>query len=215
MKNHDTSDVGTEYIDKIILYIKKNRLQTFYNLVLFLIIIVQTPFMIAGLDSVTVEVDLPPRGTITVTNDSGNKLYYTVWAEHYTNNESYYTVDDEGDKKEFPFTYSLVDFDYTNVEQKYSDFLKRYKPSKLLKDRRTYQTFIKNVKVKMLSQKFDVERIETNLFNNGREAQSTIYGVAHQKASSTEIEEKACKYTMSFERIGGKLYATSLNTNCF
>ncbi|WP_294961558.1 hypothetical protein [Sulfurimonas sp.] len=216
MKNSRIStDVGNDYIDKIILHIQKNRMQAFYNLVLILIIMLQTPFMIAGLDSVTVEVDLPPRGKIVVTNDSANELYYEIWAEHFSNNEEYYTTNKDGDKKLFPFTHSLLEFDYTNVEQKYGNFLKRYKPSKLLKDRHIYIAFIKNVQVKMISQKFDVENIKVNLFDNGKEAEAIINGVAHQRAASTPMGEKACKYTISFERIGGKLYATSLNTNCF
>ena len=120
MENHKKNDVGNEYIDKIILYIQRNRMQTFYNLILIIIILIQTPFMIAGLDSVTVEVDMPPRGKIIVSNDSANKDYYRVWAEHFSNNEEYFYVDNNGNKKLFPFTHSLVEFDYTNVEQKYS-----------------------------------------------------------------------------------------------
>ncbi len=215
MKKHNENDTGTDYIDSIISYMQKNRMQTFYNLVLFLVILIQAPFMIAGLDSVTVEVDLPPKGKVIVTNNAGNELYYSLWAEHFTNDKVYFSVNDKGEKQEFPFTYSLVDFDYTNVEQKYSEFLKKYKPSKLLKDRRIYQSFIKNVKVKMISQSFEVERINTEVFKEGQEAQATVYGVAHQKASSTVLADKECKYTMTFERIGGKLYVTSLSTDCF
>ena len=211
MKNNN---VGGEYIDKIILYIQKNRMQSFYNLVLIVIILIQAPFMIAGLDSVTVEVDLPPRGTVKVTNDSANKFYYQLWAEHFTNNSEYFYLVEKGKKKN-PYTFSLVDFDYTNVEQKYSNFLKRYKPSKLLRDRQVYQAFIKNVKVKMISQEFAVERIEVSTFNEGKEAKTTIYGTAVQKASSTPMGNKNCKYDITFERIGGKIYATSLNTDCF
>jgi len=214
LKKDHNADVGGEYIDKIILYIRKNRMQSFYNLVLILIIMIMMPFMIAGLDSVTVEVDMPPRGKIIVSNDSANKLYYEIWAEHFTNNSEYFFETEEGLKKN-PYTFSLVDFDYTNVEQKYSNFLKKYKPSKLIRDRQVYQAFIKNVKVKMISQKYTVERIEVELFNEGKKAKASILGVAIQKAASTEIGTKSCKYEMTFERIGGKIYATSLNTDCF
>jgi len=207
--------VGEDYIDRIILYIQKNRMQTFYNIVLLVIILIQTPFMIAGLDSVTVEVDLPPKGKIVVRNDSANALYYKMWAEHYTNNQEYYYVNKDGNKQLFPYTASLVTFDYTNVEEKYDNFLKRYKPSKLLKDKRVYQSFIKNIKVKMISQKFDVEEITPHLFDNGKKAEILIKGVAHQSAASTKLGDKQCEYKMTFERIGGKIYATSLNTNCF
>ncbi|WP_457748578.1 TraE/TraK family type IV conjugative transfer system protein [Sulfurimonas sp.] len=214
MKDYNKK-VGEDYIDRIILYIQKNRMQTFYNIVLLIIILIQTPFMIAGLDSVTVEVDLPPKGKIIVKNDSANALYYKMWAEHYTNDNEYYYVNKDGNKQLYPYTASLVTFDYTNVEEKYDNFLKRYKPSKLLKDKRVYQSFIKNIKVKMISQKFDVEQITPRLYYDGRKAEVTISGVAHQFAASTKIGDKQCKYTMTFERIGGKIYATSLNTNCF
>lgn len=126
MKNKN--DLGGEYIDKLIMYMQRNRLQTFYNLVLFLIIIIQAPFMIAGLDSVTVEVDMPPRGKVIVRNDSANKLYYRMWAEHFSNDTEYTETDEMGEKIKYPFTYSIVTFDYTNVEQKYFNFLKKYKP---------------------------------------------------------------------------------------
>lgn len=208
------NDFGGDYIDKIILYIRKNRMQSFYNLVLITIILIQTPFMISGLDSVTVEVDMPPRGTIVVTNNSANKLYYQIWGEHFSNDEEYFYITKDGKKKE-PYTFSLLSFDYTNVEEKYSNFLKRYKKSKLLKDMRIYQSFIKNVKVKMISQLFTVERIDTKIFDEGKEGKVTIYGVADQKAASTDLGRKSCKYEFTFERIGGKIYATSLNTNCF
>lgn len=214
MKNNE-NEVGGDYIDRIIVYIQKNRMQTFYNLVLILIILVQAPFLIAGLDGVTVEVDMPPRGTIIVKNNSANELYYRVWGEHYTNDEKYYTINKDGSQVEYPFTYSLVDFDYTNVEQKYHNFLEKYKPSKLLKDRQIYQAFIKNIKVKMITQTFEVENIKVNLFDDGHEAEVLINGVAHQKASSTDMGAKACTYTMTYERIGGKVYATSIKTNCY
>ncbi len=56
-----------------------------------------------------------------------------------------------GEKIEYPFTYSILTFDYTDVEQKYQNFLKKYKPTKLLKDKQIYQTFIKNFqKIKLL-----------------------------------------------------------------
>jgi hypothetical protein len=182
---------------------------------LLIIIFIELPFKVAELDGVTVEVDLPPTGKIIVRNNSANKLYYKMWAEHYTNNEEYYYVDKDGNKKKFPFTASLVTFNYTNVEEKYDNFLKNYKPSKLLKDRRIYQSFIKNIKVKMISQKFDVEEIIPHLYNNGKEAKVVINGVAHQYAASTKIGDKQCSYNITFQRIGGKIYATSLNTNCF
>lgn len=207
--------VGGGYVDEIILYIQKNRLQTFYNLVLILIIFIQLPFVVQGLDSVTVEVDMPPRGTVVVRNDSANAFYYQLWAEHFTNDEEYYFVKKDGTKQLFPYTASLVNFDYTNVEEKYGDFLKRYKPSKLLKDKQIYQAFIKNIKVKMMSQKFTIESIIPKVFDEGKKAEVEIKGVAYQTAASTIIGEKECKYVIGFERIGGKIYATALNTNCF
>ena len=207
--------IGGDYIDNITQYIKKNRMQTFYNLFLLLVIMIQTPFLIAGLDGVTVELDMPPKGVVIVRNDSANKLYYRIWAEHFTNNNEYSITNKDGDSVKSPYTYSLVDFDYTNVEEKYNNFLKKYLPSKLLKDQNLYKKFIKNVKVKMLSQKFDVEKINVELFDEGKKAETIISGVAHQFSASTKINDKSCQYTMTFERIGGKIYATSLNTNCF
>jgi hypothetical protein len=171
--------------------------------------------MISGLDSVTVEVDLPPRGKVIVSNDTGNELYYRLWAEHFTNENEYSTRNLNGEKVKYPFTYSLVSFDYTNVEEKYHNFLKKYKPSKLLKDRQIYDAFIKNVKVKMISQKYVVENIKVELFGGGNKAEVVISGVATQHSSSTKMGKKACNYTVTFERIGGQIYATSLNTTCF
>ncbi len=214
MRDNYEKEVGGDQIDKIIKFIRKNRMQSFYNLMLIVIILIQTPFMIAGLDSVTVEIDMPPRGKIIVTNDSANELYYRMWAEHFTNNEKYFFAVEKG-LQQNPYTYSLVDFDYTNVEQKYTKFLKLYKPSKLLKDRQIYQAFIKNVKVKMISQNYTVERILVDIVDDGNKAKKTILGVSTQRAASTIIGEKSCKYEMTFERIGGKIYATSLNTDCF
>ncbi|MBD3795544.1 MAG: hypothetical protein IE881_06370 [Epsilonproteobacteria bacterium] len=214
MKKNDKT-VGGGYIDKVVLYIQKNRMQTFYNLMLLLVIFIQLPFTVAGLDSVTVEVDLPPKGTVIVQNDTANSIYYQIWGEHYTNNEEYFFSKEDGTKTKFPYTASLVTFDYTNVEQKYSDFLKRYKPSKLLKDQKIYQSFIKNIKVKMISQKFDVEEIQATSTGNGHTGEVVIKGVAHQTAASTPMGDKACKYVLTFERIGGKNYGTSINTDCF
>lgn len=220
MKNRDAeynnSEVGGEWIDRIVLYMQKNRLHTFYNLVLILIILVMIPGYISVLDGTTVEVDLPPRGTVVVKNDSANKLYYELWTEHYTDETQYIeTYEDDGGKVPVEFTFSLLTFNYANIEQKYGEYLKRYKPSKLIKEQHLYRKFLKNVKVKMISQKFEVEKIETEVFENGHKAQSVVRGVSTQEIASVMIEPKECIYTFAYERIGGKIYGTSLSTDCF
>jgi len=218
--DNENIDIGSSYIDKIVVYIQKNRMQTFYNLILLTIIMIQTPFMIQALDGVTVKIELPPKGTVVIGNNKGNKLYYQLWAEHYTNNKeytslNYKSVDKNNSKENFPFTYSIVDFDYTNVEEKYKNFLKNYEPSILIKERHIFNRFIKNIKIKMISQEFLVTNINTELFKNGSEATSTITGVAKQKIGKKELEPKECKYSLNFKRQGGNIYATAINTNCF
>ena len=209
------NDIGNDWIDKSVLYIQKNRMQTFYNLFLLLIILIMIPGYISSLDGTTVEVDIPPRGKIIVSNDKGNKLYYQLWAEHYTNNKEYIQKVIDEQKIPFEFTFSIVDFDYTNVEDKYGEFMKRYKPSKLIKERHIFAKFTKTVKLKMISQKFNVENIETTILDDGHKAKSVIKGVAYQKESSVTKEPKECHYTIGFERIGGKIYGTSLQTDCY
>jgi len=214
LKVDNDESVGTDYVDDIVSYMKKNRLQTFYNLVLLVVILIQTPFMIAGLDSVTVEVDMPPRGTIVVRNDKANELYYRIWTEHFLNNTEYYHNEKNGKKKD-PYTFSIVDFDYLTIENKMIDFLKFYNPSKLIEDKIVFQNFIKNVKTKMISQNFFVENIKIDLLDNGHKALAIINGVAYQKFGITKKEPKTCSYKIAYSRKGGKVYVESLTTSCF
>ena len=213
MKNEN--DVGGEFIDNTIAYIQKNRMQTFFALVLLLIILIQTPLIIAELDNTTVVVDLPPSGKLVLKNDSANKQYYNLWAEHFTNNTEYLTTNKDGEKVPEAFTFSIVNFDYTNIDKKMEYFLSYYKPSKLIKDRMKFQKFIKNIKIKMISHDFKVENINTELYLEGKKAISTINGVSYQKIGVSQQDPKACNFEMSFERIGGNIYVTSLRTNCF
>jgi len=211
-----TDNLGENYLDKIIYYIKKNRLQTFYNLTLIVIILIQTPFMISGLNSVSVQVDLPPLGVIYLKNNSANKLYYRLWTEHFTNNHHYYKVIKNGkNETKVPYSYSIVSFNYLDVGEKIGKFLKYYNPIDLIKDKHTYQDFVKNVKVKMLSQKYFVSHIKIKLLNDGHKAIATVYGVATQSFATTAEKPKKCEYTFIYSRMGGKLYVDSLQTNCF
>lgn len=213
MKNEN--DIGGGWIDKTILFIQKNRMQTFYNLTFIVIILMMIPGYISALDGVVVEIDYPPKGKMVVTNKTGDVSYYELWTEHYTNNKEYIEKTFDGEKVPREFTFSIIDFDYTNIELKYGEFLKRYKPTKLIKERHIYSKFIKNIKVKMIEQKFTVENIKVKLFKNGHKAESIVSGVAYQEVSGVKIEPKECHYTFGFERLGGKIYGTSLNTNCF
>lgn len=208
--------IGSNWIDESLHFVQKNRLQTFYNLMFIFVIIIMIPGYISALDGTTVEVDLPPRGNLVIQNDKANALYYQIWAEHFTNNEEYIEeIKSTGEKIPIEYTYSLVDFDYANIESKMDRFLTRYKPSKLIKDKHIYASFIKNVKVKMIAQSFFVESIKTTTYSEGNTAQVVVVGVATQKYSDVEQEPKECQYTFGFERFGGKIYATSLQTNCF
>ena len=207
--------LGEQWIDKTLHYMEKNRLQTFYNFVLIVVIALMLPAFTATLDGTTVEVDLPPRGKIVVTNNSANKLYYDLWTEHYTNNKEYIEEIVNNEKIPLEFTFSIVDFSYANIEQKYGEYLKRYKPSKLIKERHLFAKFVKNVKVKMISQKFIVESMKTELSEDGGIAESIINGVAYQNIAGVELDPRECEYKFMYERIGGKIYGTSLQTNCF
>jgi hypothetical protein len=208
-------DLGKDWVDKVISYSQKNRMQTFYNLVLILLIFIMVPGYISVLDCTVVEVDMPPRGKLVVRNDSANRLYYDIWTEHYTNNHEYMVLTTKGEKVPKEVTFSIVDFDYSNIEQKYGEYLKRYKVTKLIKERHLYNDFIKGVKVKMIAQKFDVESIETILYDGGKRAKSEVKGVAHQSYSGVKKDPKVCSYSFGYERIGGKIYGTSLSTDCF
>ena len=211
-----TENLGESYIDKIVFYIKKNRLQTFYNLVLIIIILIMLPFMFSGLHSVKVQVDLPPLGVMYVKNNSASKLYYRLWTEHFTNNHNYYKVIKNGNNEEkIPFSYSIVSFNYLNVNEKIGDFIKFYNPIDLIRDKKTFQNFVKNVKLKMLSQKYFVSNIKIKLLNNGHKAIATVNGVATQTFATTTEKPKKCQYTFMYSRMGGKLYVDSLQTNCF
>lgn len=209
-------NIGKNWIDESLHYIEKNRMQTFYNLILLVFVFMMIPGYISSLDSTTVEVDLPPQGKIIVQNDKANELYYQIWAEHYTNNKEYIEeIKDNGEKIPIEFTFSIVDFDYSNIEAKMNNYLSRYKPSNLIKDGHIYSSFVKNVKVKMISQSFVVESIKTATFKDGNIGQVVVTGVATQKYSDVEQAPKECSYTFGFERFGGKIYGTSLQTNCF
>ena len=214
MKKNE-NNIGGDWIDKSIYFIEKNRMQVFYNLTFLVVIFLMIPGYISVLDGTTVEVDLPPKGKIIVTNDKANKLYYQLWAEHYTNNKEYIEKIIDGEKIPIEFTFSIVDFDYANIEQKLGEYLKRYKPSKLIKEKHIFAAFVKNVKVKMISQKFDVESIKTELFSDGHVAKVSVNGVAYQEIASVKQEPKYCEYIFGFERLGGKIYGTSLQTDCF
>jgi hypothetical protein len=208
-------EIGSDWIDKSIFFIQKNRMQVFYNLTFILIIFIMIPGFISVLDGTVVEVDLPPKGKIIVTNQNGNKLYYELWTEHYTNNKEYIEKIIDGEKIPVEFTFSILDFDYSNIEHKYGEYLKRYKPSKLIKESHLFKKFIKNVKVKMISQKFVVENINTSLLENGHRAKSIVKGVAYQQIAGVTVDPKECSYIFGFERLGGKIYGTSLQTDCF
>lgn len=214
MKKKD-NNFGGEWIDKSIYFVEKNRMQVFYNLVFILVIFMMIPGFISVLDGTTVEVDLPPRGKIVVQNDKANELYYQIWAEHFINNKEYIESIIDGQKVPMEYTFSIVDFDYANIDAKLSDFLKRYKPSKLIKESHIYASFVKNVKLKLLSQQFTTESIKTTLEEDGESAQVTVKGVANQKINGVEQPAKECQYVFGFERLGGKIYVTSLQTDCF
>jgi len=208
-------ELGGDWIDKSILFIQKNRMQVFYNLTFIVIIFIMIPGYISVLDGTVVEVDIPPRGKIVVTNKSANKLYYTLWSEHYTNDKEYIEKIIDGEKIPIEFSFSIVDFDYTNIEHKYGAYLTRYKPSKLIKERHLFAKFTKNVKVKMISQKYTVEDIKTTLYEDGHRAKSIIRGVAFQTIAGVTVKPKECSYILGYERLGGKIYGTSLQTDCF
>jgi len=212
---NNNNNVGEEWSDSIIKYIRKNRMQVFYNLILLLLVVIQGIFMISSIDNTTVEVDLPPRGKIVVMNNKANALYYTLWGEHYTNNKEYIDKIERGEKIPRPYTFSIVDFTYADVEAKYNMYLKRYKPSKLIREKHIFMKFLKNIKVKMISQTYVVESMKTKLYDDGHKASVLIKGVATQTFGTTKTKPKECSYTMNFERIGGKIYGTSLQTTCF
>lgn len=212
----DKENLGKNYLDNVVEYIQKNKLQTFYNLVLIIIILILLPFAASGLKNVTVQVDLPPEGTLYIKNDAANKLYYRLWTEHFTNNHLYYKIVKQGKEKlQIPYSYSIVSFNYLNVGEKIGRFLKYYSPLELIRDKKTYQNFVKNVKVKMISQKFYVDHIHIKLLQNGHKAIATVSGVASQTYSDTKLKPKKCEYTFIYSRKGGKLYVDSLQTNCF
>lgn len=209
------NEYGKNWVDKSTYFIEKNRMLVFCILILVIVIFALLVATISNYDNTTVEVDMPPRGKVIVTNDKANEIYYDIWTEHYTNNTEYYELNSEGEKTPVPFTFSIVDFDYTNVEMKYGEFLKRYKPSKLIKERHLFNNFTKNVKVKMLTQKFKVEDINSILKEDGHKASTIVSGVAFQDFAGVKKEPKECTYTFGYERIGGKIYGTSLQTTCF
>jgi hypothetical protein len=181
--------IGGDYIDTIYEYVESHKKEVFYNFVLLMIILIQTPFLIAGLDGVTVEVDLPPRGIATVSNDKASELYYRLWAEHFSNNNEYQKKDKKTGKTTI-YSFSIMDFDYLNVDDKVSYLMEYYKPRSLIRDKVKIVNFAKNVKVKMISQRYDVEDIVVKLFDGGHKAEALYKGVAFQSYGETKKNQK-------------------------
>ena len=128
-----------------------------------------------------------------------NKVYYELWVKYLTE--------------------EISNFNPENINSNFQILIKAFYPRDYAKEEKKILKLVSLVKENLISQKFNISKIEIKKLKKENDLISEgifkAYGVATQKEGKKAEISKECSYLYKMKYIRGVLYVENFTTDCF